>query len=214
DNQLGSESGTDGRQDLEELRAENAELRTSIVELQQLVEDNAQQAEQTWAERQREFESLLEEKSEVIRNLHRKLQEHGDHRPNGPAPREEELLALSEELERERRQLKEDEEALMQQMRDMEVQMSRERAELARQRNELQRLQTEIRHELELAARDSTLRERLAPLQRRAQEAINRRGAAPGNSGPTQQMPNPQAIPVEGTRKTQESGVFRRLFGK
>jgi len=59
----------------------------------------------------------------------------------------------------------------------MEVQMSRERAELARQRSELQRLQSEIRHELDLAARDAALRERLAPLQRRHQEMTGRTGA-------------------------------------
>ena len=103
-----------------------------------------------------------------------------EQRPSGPPPREEELMMLSEELERERRQLKEDEEALMEQMREMEVQMARERAELARQRNELQRLQTDLRHELEMAARDGTLRERLAPMQRRHQDISTRRGAAPG----------------------------------
>ena len=52
----------------------------------------------------------------------------------------------------------------------MEIQMSRERAELARQRNELQRLHHEIRHELEVAARETTLRDRLQPFQRRHQE--------------------------------------------
>src|SRR5262249_56612934 len=85
------------------------------------------------AERKREYEALLEEKSEVIRSLHQKLQEYQE-RPTAVAPKEAELVALSEQLEQDRRQLQEDEESLMQQMRQMEMTMSRERAELARQR--------------------------------------------------------------------------------
>jgi hypothetical protein len=119
---------------------------------------------------------------------------------------------LHEELERERRQLQEDEESLMKQMREMELQMSCERAELARQRNELQRLHTDIRHELDLAARDGTLRERLAPLQRRAQDAMNRRGAAPAAEAPaksgSERAPAPRPVPSRGS-----SGILRRLFG-
>src|SRR5204862_3037058 len=112
------------------------------------------------------------EKSELIRTLHRKVQAleqelagkeeiKEEKRPAGPLPREDELMMLSEELERERRQLKEDEEALMEQMREMEVQMARERAEMARQRTELQRLQNELSHQLALTTRDATLRARL-----------------------------------------------------
>jgi len=199
---------------LEQLRLENTELRRTLAEYERALQES-RQMEEAWTERQREYDSLLDEKSDVIRELHRKLQETQatPERPSGVAPREEELLALHDELERERRQLKDDEEALMAQMRDMELQMSRERAELARQRNDLQRLHTEIRHELELAARDATLRDRLAPLQRRAQEAISRRGSAPA-ANPTQLMPNAGSPPAEESRKTKESGVFRRLFGK
>src|SRR5207244_8585138 len=101
------------------------------VELERVVTENAQLRATV-----KEYENLLDEKSEVIRELHQRIQELQD-RPAGETPREEELLALSEELDCERRQLKDDEEALMKQMRDMEVQMSRERAEFARQRNEL-----------------------------------------------------------------------------
>src|SRR5262249_38487422 len=134
-----------------------------------------------WEARPRENGALLEGKSEVVPNFDRQVQaleqELNGHqevpeekKTPRPLAREEELMMLSEELERERRQLKEDEEALMEQMREMEVQMARERAEMARQRTELQRLQNDLRHELELAARDATLRERLAPLQRRHQD--------------------------------------------
>src|SRR5438132_10912829 len=154
--------------------------------------------------RQRKYEGLLEEKSEVIRDLHRRLHEQSEKPAATSAPREEELIALSEELERERRQLKEDEEALMEQMRQMEVQMSRERAELARQRNELQRLHGEIKHELELASREAELRDRLQPLQRRHQEMAHRKGAepvretvaaAPNHTPPQQPKPGKPAAP-------------------
>lgn len=193
---------------LDRLRQENARLRTTLAELEQLVEEAQHQPDSAVGDRLKEYEGLLEEKSEVIRELHRRLNDQQD-RPAGATPREEELLALSEELERERSQLKEDEETLMQQMRDMEVQMSRERAEIARQRNELQRLQGEIRHELEMAARDSGLRERLAPLQRRHQELMSRRGSAPA---PTQAAaPQPAPELTGGGRK--DSSLFRRLFG-
>jgi hypothetical protein len=193
------------------LRQENAELRCGNVQLRELLEQ-AQAEQESWTRREREYENLLEEKSEVIRDLHRRLQEappQAGGRTGGDVPEEEELLALHEELERERRQLKEDEESLMKQMRDMELQMSRERAEMARQRNELQRLHTEIQHELELAERDATLRERLAPLQRRAQEALHRR--APTQSGQTPAAPAatpaaPQAKPAK------DSSLLRRLF--
>jgi hypothetical protein len=199
------------------LRTENTELQQKVADLQRQLQES-RQLEEAWNERQQQYEALLEEKSEVIREQHRKLQE--SHRimadrPPGTTPRETELLALHEELEQERGQLKEDEETLMKQMRDMELQMSRERAELARQRNELQRLHTEIRHELELAARDATLRERLAPLQRRAQDALNRRGASPAaNHTPPA---HPAAVPPlpssDTTKRPTESGIFRRLFG-
>jgi hypothetical protein len=202
------EGGTgDGAADL---RAENERLRGAVAELEEIL----RQADGPGGAQVKQLEQLLEEKSEVIRELHRKLQEQQhQERTAGATPREEELLALSEELERERRQLKEDEEGLMQQMRDMEVQMSRERAEVARQRNELQRLQNEIRHELELAARDATLRERLAPLQRRAQDLLARRGtAAPPEAAAPQAQPAPAREPAP-KRDPGSSGILRRLFG-
>jgi len=184
----GPESPPFDEVELERLRTENAQLRVTVTE----------------------YENLLDEKSEVIRELHQRIKELHD-RPAAETPREEDLLGLSEELDCERRQLKDDEEALMKQMRDMEVQMSRERAEFARQRNELQRLQSEIRHELELAARDAGLRERLAPLQRRHQEMMNRRGGAP--TGPPVQGPAASPRVQEPPPPKKDSGLIRRLFG-
>jgi hypothetical protein len=179
-----------------------------LARAEKMLADLKKEAEQALLDQQAEFERILEEKSGLIRELHLKVQEL-EQRPARPVatPREEELMALSEELERERQQLKEDEDALMEQMGQMEVQMSRERAELARQRTELQRLQGEIRHELELAARDAALRERLAPLQRRHQEMTRGRGpAAPEAPAPAEAAPADTARPGG-------SGIFRRLFG-
>jgi colicin import membrane protein len=208
EDQLRETAATPGGEELERLRQENERYAQRAAELERILEQ-AEKEQLAWESRQREYEGLLEEKSEVIRELHRKLHEQPE-RPAGSTPREEELIALSEELERERRQLKDDEAALMEQMRQMEVQMSRERAEMARQRNELQRLQNDLRHELELATRDATLRDRLAPLQRRHQEMTNRTGGAPRHhEAPAAAAP--AAAPAQTSSK--ESGLFRRLFG-
>lgn len=182
-------SSDDG--ELEKLRAENAELRGCLDEM-----------ENAWQVRQREYESLLEEKSEVIRGLHLKLQEF-----KGPAAGAadqaavDEIARMKRELDDQRRQLEEDEEALMMQLREMELAMSRERAEMARQRNEMQRLQAELSHEIEQSSRDSGLRERLLAIHRRSQE-------------PADSQPAPPAAPTSNPTTTKSrSGFFRRVFG-
>jgi hypothetical protein len=210
--QLDATATTPGAAELARLRTENELQSRRMAEMEKIL--NATQEEQmAWESRQREYESLLEEKSEVIRELHRRLHDQPERSAAG-APREEELIALSEELERERRQLKDDEQALMEQMRQMEVQMSRERAELARQRNELQRLQNDVRHELELASRDATLRDRLAPLQRRHQDMMNRGAGGARSSEPpaatVEPIPAAASVPSSGKK---DSSLFRRLFG-
>src|SRR6185437_10477288 len=155
--------------ELEHYRSENAQLRALCLELEQALQEAAQQIHPDLEQQIREYDAVLEEKNEMIRQLHLQLQESqailedsearvSEAAParthQGPAPCEDELLALSEELERERRQLQEDEQTLMEQMRVMEVSMARERAEMARQRNDLQRLQSEIRHDLERLERN------------------------------------------------------------
>lgn len=208
-----------------DLEAENVALRLRVAELEALAQE-ALQIKESWSERQKEFEAILEEKSEVIRSQHLKLQEgqngslHGSHHGT-PAPRpsaggavvkEDELLQLKEELERERSQLREDEEAMTLQMRQMEMAMAKERAELARQRNELQRLHQDITHEIETSARDSGLRERLQALQRRQHDTSARKSAAPAKaSAPSKPAPEKEAAPAPETKKS--SGFFRRLFG-
>lgn len=203
--------------EVQRLRVENAELRRRLDEVETAFLERAD-AGDDWAERQKEYEALLEEKSEVIRELHQRLQEAREaapepraaaaesHRPMDPALHED-LLLLKQQLEEERAQLEQDEEALMQQLRQMEMAMSRERAEMARQRAELQRLHNDLRHEMELASRDSGLRDRLAPLQRRQQDVAGQKSGttpAPGATPPTVQP---------SSAKKNSSGLFRRLFG-
>src|SRR5713226_2105829 len=179
--------------ELEGLRAENTELRGIIAELRQLVDEAAAKGEETWAERQKEYETLLDEKNLTIQSMAEKVQELESRPPPGPpTPKEEELLAMSEELERERctlqqerrqveedrNQLAEDEQSMTQQMREMEVQMAKERADMARQKTELQRLHDEIRHELEKIERNGQLNQRLGQLRQRYQEVSARTGGA------------------------------------
>jgi chromosome segregation ATPase len=207
------------------LRKENAELRAKVEELEQHIQA-ALDLDATWSERQKEYEVLLEEKSEVIRGLHQKIQElqeggavatsskEGGEQPASVS--DAELLPLKEKLERERAQLREDEEALMEQMRGMELTMSRDRAELARQRTELQRLQQELNREIEMAARDGHLRDRLQSLQRRSQEVMTRKGGAAAPAAAT--AAGEKAGPPAGGKPSsspdkKSSGIFRRLFG-
>lgn len=133
-----------------------------------------------------------------------------------PAPTDEELAKMADELERERcqitrikkeledekRQHGEDEVDFERQMREMEVQLSKERAEMARQRTELNRLQAEVQSEIEAIQRgDGVLRERLANLQQRR----GTESPSPAATGPhSGSMPRP----------TKDSGFVKRLFGK
>jgi DNA repair exonuclease SbcCD ATPase subunit len=183
------------------LRQENAELRARIEALESTFAAGAD--DDVWAERQREYEALLEEKSEVIRSLHLKVQElqEGKRRaPNEPVPREEELVQLKQELEDQRRQLQEDEESLMAQMRQMELALSKDRAELARQRQDVQRLQADLNREIEQANSAPGLRERLNSLRRPSDAAKKEAAAA-------------SAAQDAANDSRQSSGLFRRLFG-
>jgi chromosome segregation ATPase len=205
--------------ELERLRGENAELRARVEELEHALLDRPQ-SEEDWGERQREYEALLEEKSEVIRGLHQKLQELREAASAAPrggpadAGQSQQLANLKRQLEEERAQLEEDAQALETQMRQMEMSMSRERAELARQRTELQRLHNDLRHEMEQAARDAALRERLQPLQRRQQEVASPRRVptlVEINLPAPAEAPRPET-PGGGNKKP-GSGLLRRLFG-
>ncbi len=194
---------------LEILRLENAELRTRIEELEALA---AGEGEELWLERQREYEVLLEEKSEVIRGLHQKIQELQDAQESAigsDSPpvnsvgcsstrlgQAEEILRLKREMEEQRQQLEQDETDMMAQMRQMELTMAKERAEMARQRQEVQRLQAEMTREVENSNRDPELKERLNGLRRHQEPK-------PGPAGET----------PAGKTDQKSSGFFRRIFG-
>jgi chromosome segregation ATPase len=204
--------------EVSKLRAENADLRRRLEGVEELVAaladgDTPTQAA-PWEERQREYESLLEEKSEVIRALHQKiqeLQEEGGEALEAPRDRRanadmDEVEQLRAKLIEERQRLQDDEEALMVQMREMEMAMSRDRAELSRQRNELQRIHSDIMREVEQAGRDTGLRDRLLAMARRPQDASRPKTMM------SISLPDEQALPAEAPKK-KNSGLFRRLFG-
>ncbi len=219
-----------GAEELAQLQHENEQLRSLCTELEQaLQEASAQHGDQNYEDRFREYDALLEEKTETIRQLHQQLQDaqatiadmetdrNSKPRAAGPTPREDELLNLSEELERERRQLQEDEEALMQQMREMEITMARERAEMARQRNDLQRIQGEVRHELERLERNGALQSKIDCLKNKLHDASTRRGMASnaGGAPAQQQAPKAPPTPPPPTEPPKRDGgsLFGRLFG-
>ena len=218
-----AEPTSDELQELERLREENTQLRALCLELEQALHEATQHAAEGGDEEHvKEYEALLDEKTETIRQLHEQLQEaqavaagldaqSGARSPGataGPAPREDELLTLSEDLERERRQLQEDEQALMQQMREMEVSMARERAEMARQRNDMQRLQSEVRHEIERLERSGSLQSKIDGLKSKLTDAMTRRGSSPAAAA-KQQPAAPTPPPAAGKRE----GLLGRLFG-
>lgn len=224
------ESAAGGAADAEfvqKLEAENNELRAIVGELQQELEAVSGKSAHDWTERQKEYESLLDEKTELIRQLHVRIQEMEEaaqqmdeqsRRP--PTPKEEELIAMSDELERERaqlqqerrkleeekRQLREDTEVMNQEMRQMEVQMAKERADLARQRSEMGRISEEIKHELDRIERDRGLTDRLAQLRQRHVDSLKGRSGGQG-PGPSAGAPPP---PADDPKKD-SSGLLRRF---
>jgi hypothetical protein len=197
---------------LEALQAENADLLERIAKLEALTSASTKK-ENDHAEQDQEFARLLEEKTDVIRELHLKIQElqassaSQNHQPPADIHQEADLVALNEELERERIQLREDEEALMHQMRALEVQMSRERAELARQRADIERLHIQVQHEIEAANKEAAMRERLLPLMRQNQTILRH-----GSASPQRAAKEPESQPTH-TPGATNSGLFRRLFG-
>jgi len=203
------------------LRQENAALRTKVEELEQLLAAASQVAEDRWVELQREYETLIEEKSETIRTLHHKnaeLRQRAASAPDASAnttaaeepPDRQELIRLQREVQEQRRQMEQDEESMMAQMRQMEMALAKDRAELARQRAELQRLHDDLKHEQDVASRDGGLRQRLGALQRGATNAAAPRTAVNQDTP----APNPQPKSPAGTENNPpKSGLFRRIFG-
>lgn len=210
------------------LKKENEALQRRILELEEKAKADAPTA---WQEQQREFDQILEEKSEAIRRLHMQVHELQEALRGGPqGPTAEQLDQRQLVLDQLEQRLLADEEALNMQAREMEMSMAKERAELARQRAELQRMHADVQREVELASRDPGLRERLANLQRRPDGRPKTMSSLPdinlGNAptpqptpASTQQRPARPAtmasMPAfeEQPESPQKKGVLRRLFG-
>src|SRR4029077_20089240 len=106
-------SATEEPDELARLRTENSQLRARVEELEQALQAAAPN-EELWVERQKEYETLLEEKSEVIRTLHLKAQEQGEGggaRTGAATADDGAAQGLKKQLEEQRRQLEEDEES-------------------------------------------------------------------------------------------------------
>jgi type I site-specific restriction endonuclease len=200
---------------IDRLTQENAELKRRIVDLEG---ELANLAPESWTEQQREqqrnFEQLLDEKSEIIRTLNHKLQsltESGNF--GGNDYEQEKLQALAADLQARDEQLRADEEAMQMQVREMEMRMSRERAELARQKAQIDRLHSDLERELEVASRDPNLRDRLRSLQRSGdarprpstQPSLPARPATPSTLDP--------AASNSGAPVNESRSVLRRMFG-
>ncbi len=223
-NELGASRQADSprvaqlEEDLELFRMENADLHVRVNELEQMLQ-LAGGGEEMWLDRQQEYEKLLDEKSEVIRTLHLRLQEQPASSGSGSSSshhsgmvvggQAEEILRLKRGLEEHRRQLDEDEEAMMLQMRQMEMAMAKDRAEMARQRSEIQRMQAEHDRGLEQASRDPQLQERLHHMRR--PESMVRLSKPGMPAVPQTPAKDPQAgTPGDGGKN---SGILRRIFG-
>jgi chromosome segregation ATPase len=196
----------DVEEELSRLRQENSELRVKVEQLERRARYGAP-TEDAWAERQSEYEKLLDEKSEVIRTLHLQVQELRVTTATAAAPEEIRDAVIErqrKELEAQRGQLEEDEVNMMEQMRGMELALAKDRADLARQRGEVQRQQADHAREVEMAGRDPQLRDRLANLQRRQTDTVRK----PVDGAGVQLPPPPPVLPPK-----QSSGLIRRLFG-
>lgn len=209
------------KKEIDRLKKEIEQLRECIAVLEVKLQADAPTAVK---ELQEEFEQVLNEKTETIRALHMQNQELQEALRGGPdAPSPDQLAARQAELERQELRLRQDEESLNLQAREMEMAMAKERADLARQRAEIQRLQADVQREVELASRDSGLRDRLVNLQRRsdgrprsaASLAEINLGAAPATNGARRPatMPALDLNAAAPDAPQAKPGLFRKIFG-
>jgi hypothetical protein len=210
------------KQEAEQFKAENEHLRQRIAVLEARAKADAPTA---LLEQQHEFEKMLDEKTETIRELHMRIHELQDAIRGGPHALSRDQLEMRQgELDRLEQRLRADEDSLNRQAREMEMAMAKERAELARQRAELQRHHTDVQREIEMASRDPGLRERLMSLQRRPDARprssnsladSNLGNAAPPNA-PMRRPATMAAIDLDAEANgaaPQKTGILRRLFG-
>jgi chromosome segregation ATPase len=208
------DGGGDSGHLLSQIQERDEAVRILTDQVQQLEVHLQYAQEAATANNVDQYVEALQQRDEAIASLNVRIaeleQQIADIPP--PAPTDEELARMADELERERcmiNQLRKelddekkqhalDEAEMEKQMRDMEVQMSKERAEIARQRTELQRMHSTMQAEAESITRSETtnIRDRLQ------------------NS---QKHPIPVAKAADGSapdKAKRESGFMNRLFGK
>ncbi len=222
-------------EEIHALRQENENLRNTLQEVHQILEE-AQAQELSHLERQQRLEELISERDELINQLQTQVQSLQDELDKRPILKNaDELARWADELEKEssilnkqrraldndRQQFREDEEALEKQMRDMEISMARERATLARQETELKRLSSEIQHELEMMNRnDIGSRDQFLKYQRKHQDIIAGNLSKSNLKDPAQNNPNsdsainPSSPQISSEANKDNSSIFRRFFGK
>jgi len=177
--------------ELQNLRADNAELRQLLATL----EHEREQAIAAAAAAEPHADSTLNQPdhSAEIASLRKLLKEKDALLVERDIDSyEAELNEFRQQLESDRQKLNREIEQLRarnkeldEATREMELEMSRERAELARERQRLERLREDVRLEFERMQRDAGLRDRLAPVQTLREEINHRRN--PGND----QTPKP-----------------------
>lgn len=216
-----SASAGDGELRGEELRKENERLRQNLEQARQRVLQFEKDAEQ-WRAREKEYELMLEEKSELIRQLHQEARaQQAAPRPDGPS--EDELVALHQELQRERQMLEEDRAALEEQFRLSELQMSKERADIAKLKSEANRMQNEVKRQMEILEREAKVRGEMGNFLKLREELQASANRTPGGrqtpvpgSNPQNAMPDLPSLdrraPASGpqSRKSFFGGLFQR----
>jgi hypothetical protein len=214
-----STADVDLRRQYEEVRNENLQLRQSVEQARGRLASLEKEAE-LWRAREQEYENMLEEKSELIRQLHVKLNEIP--KRNSDLPSEEELVALHQELQRERQEFEQERSDMENQFKQMEISLAKERADIARQRSEANRLQSEIKRQIEMLEREAKTKDSNAVRSLR-DEVLGRKpsgqtGRPTPPSGtaqtPTQPLPSLQDRKApEGEGGSGRKSLFGRLFG-
>ena len=204
----------------EEQRKEIERLRTNLEQARTRVLQFEKDAEH-WQAREKEYELMLEEKSELIRQLHQQARTAPVTKGEGPS--EDELVALHQELQRERQLLEEDRMALEEQFRQTELQMAKERAEIFKVRNEAQRMQNEIKRQVEILEREAKVRGEMGAFMKLREELQSKEnraaGGRPGANATGDSAGNMPALPAldrkapDGgpqSRKSFFGGLFRK----
>lgn len=188
-------SGKGASPTLAQLTTENQTLRNTIDGLRRQLDAASSADQHPFDRREREFEDMLDAKSDTIRSLHAKLRglesaataARKELAPPGQNDFDRDVLGdeLAEEctlleaqrtqLEDERHHLREEEEQLMGRMKDMEKQMSKERADMVRQRNELNELHRAVLGDMQLAQQQGVVTNRVGSWQQQLHEVAETR---------------------------------------